>query len=41
LTASWANETPPPDILMPEEVAEIVGRVVAEGVTGRVVVGNN
>jgi short-subunit dehydrogenase len=40
LTASWANETPPPDILMPEEVAEIVGRVVAEGVTGRVVVGN-
>ncbi|MTB53728.1 SDR family oxidoreductase [Lewinella sp. W8] len=35
LTASWANETPPPGILLPEEVAETVWRAVREGWTGR------
>lgn len=38
LTSSWENETPPPDILAPETVAEVVFRAVAEGTEGRVVV---
>lgn len=35
LTASWANETPPPDILQPAAVAEVVWRALREGWTGR------
>ena len=38
LTASWENETPPPDILDPVQVAQIVLEVVQTGTTGRVVV---
>lgn len=38
LTASWANETPPPDILDPAHVAAEVWRVVAGGIEGRIVV---
>ena len=37
LTSSWDGETPPPVILQPAEVAELVYRTVAEGLTGRVV----
>lgn len=39
LTASWANEAPPPDILDPAEVAGAVWRAVNNGFEGRVVVG--
>lgn len=35
LTSSWAGETPPPRILAPSQVAELVYRAVAEGLTGR------
>jgi len=38
LTASWANETPPPDILDPAKVARKVWRAVEEKTEGRVVV---
>jgi len=38
LTASWDNETPPPDILQPEEVAEAVFAAVANKRTGRILV---
>lgn len=40
LTASWADETPPPDILDPTEVASAVWRAVNDGFEGRVVVEN-
>jgi short-subunit dehydrogenase len=35
LTASWANETPPPDILSPETIATAAWRAVQEGWSGR------
>ncbi|MEM9259287.1 MAG: SDR family oxidoreductase, partial [Bacteroidota bacterium] len=38
LTSSWAGETPPKDILLPETVAEKVWDVVAQRVRGRVLV---
>ena len=38
LTRSWANETPPPDILAPETVAARVLEVVRRGTGGRVTV---
>ncbi|SER17357.1 SDR family NAD(P)-dependent oxidoreductase [Neolewinella agarilytica] len=38
LTASWENETPPPDILQPEEVAEVVFSAVTNQRTGRLLV---
>lgn len=38
LTASWDNETPPPDILAPKQVAEAVKRVVDTATTGRVTI---
>lgn len=38
LTSSWANETPPPDILQPEEVAEKIWEVTTRGITGRIVI---
>lgn len=38
LTASWANETPPPDILAPEQVARVVWEAVAHKKSGRIVV---
>ena len=41
LTASWENETPPPDILDPVQVAQVVLEVVEAGTTGRVVVAGN
>lgn len=39
LTASWDNETPPPDIMAPEQVAKTVMDVVKKGIVGRIVVG--
>ncbi|NJB87448.1 short-subunit dehydrogenase [Lewinella marina] len=38
LTSSWAEETPPPNILQPAAVAELVLRCVTEGLTGRVTI---
>ncbi len=38
LTSSWAGETPPPRILLPEQVAALVYRAVAEGLTGRLTI---
>lgn len=38
LTASWVNETPPPDILSPARVAAVVAAAVANGTTGRITV---
>ena len=38
LTASWENETPPPDILSPNQVAEVVMEVVEKETVGRVLV---
>lgn len=38
LTASWENETPPPGILLPEEVAEVVFSAVVNKRTGRILV---
>ncbi|WP_157976228.1 SDR family NAD(P)-dependent oxidoreductase [Lewinella sp. IMCC34191] len=38
LTSSWENEDPPPHILPAGEVAELVFRVVAEGLSGRHVI---
>lgn len=38
LTASWENETPPADILQPEEVAEVVFTAVENKRTGRLLV---
>jgi short-subunit dehydrogenase len=38
LTSSWENETPPPRILQPAEVAELTYRAVTEGLTGRLVI---
>lgn len=41
LTASWDDETPPPGILMPDTVAEVVLRAVREKITGRIVVASD
>ena len=38
LTSSWDGETPPPVILAATEVADLVYRAVAEGLTGRMVI---
>jgi short-subunit dehydrogenase len=38
LTASWENETPPPDILQPAEVAEVVFSAITNQRTGRILV---
>lgn len=38
LTASWENETPPPDILQPEEVAEVIFAAVENKRTGRLLI---
>ncbi|PPK87544.1 short-subunit dehydrogenase [Neolewinella xylanilytica] len=38
LTDSWKHETPPARILAPEAVADLVYRVIAEGLTGRRVI---
>lgn len=38
LTASWDNEIPPPDILAPETVAEVVLNAVRKEITGRITV---
>jgi short-subunit dehydrogenase len=38
LTASWANEEPPADILAPETVAEVVWACVRDEVEGRITV---
>lgn len=38
LTSSWDGEIPPPVILAATEVAELVHRVVVEGLTGRMVI---
>lgn len=38
LTASWDNEVPPPGILQPAEVAEVVMEAVRQKRTGRIVV---
>ncbi|MEM6771886.1 MAG: SDR family oxidoreductase [Bacteroidota bacterium] len=38
LTASWDNEIPPPDILAPAQVAEVVWQVIERGFTGRIIV---
>ena len=38
LTASWDNEVPPPDILAPERVAEVVLEAITKKITGRVTV---
>lgn len=38
LTSSWADEIPPPDILAPERVAEVIWEVVRDGKQGRVTV---
>ncbi|THH39298.1 SDR family NAD(P)-dependent oxidoreductase [Neolewinella litorea] len=38
LTSSWAGETPPPKILQPTAVADLVLRCVNEGITGRVTI---
>ena len=35
LTSSWDDEAPPPRILQPDQVAELVQRAVTEGLTGR------
>lgn len=37
LTSSWDNEEAPPNILMPQRVADFVGMVVREGREGRLV----
>jgi len=38
LTSSWDGEVPPPNILLPGRVAEIVGQVVERETEGRVVI---
>lgn len=38
LTASWADETPPADILMPDVVAARVYQAVIKGTEGRIVI---
>lgn len=38
LTSSWADEVPPPDILAPERVAEVIWEAVQSGKEGRITV---